>query len=144
MPDTTTKNDQQSLTSKLKEVLRQFPHYLRTLGLIWEAAHGLTLVWAGLLVIQGLLPIASIYLTKLVVNSLVNTAKLGFSWANIRPLVIEVILMALIFILTELFQSLLEWIRAAQSEYIQDYITELIHKKSIEVGSILVMVAAKK
>jgi len=127
------KNDQQSVISKLKEGLRQFPHYLRTLGLILDAAHGLTVAWAILLVILGVLPVASIYLTKLVVDSFANAVKLGFSWENIRPLIIEIVLMAVIFILTELFQSLLEWIRAAQSEYIQDYITGLIHNKSIEV-----------
>jgi ATP-binding cassette, subfamily B, bacterial len=133
MPTQPNKNDQQSLIFKLKEGLRQFPHYLRTLGLIWDAGHGLTLAWAALLIILGVLPVASIYLTKLVVDSFVNTVNLGFSWENIRPLIIEIALMAIIFILTELFQSLLEWIRAAQSEYIQDYITALIHNKSIEV-----------
>jgi ATP-binding cassette, subfamily B, bacterial len=133
MPTPSNKNDQQSLIFKLKEGLRQFPHYLRTLGLIWDAGHGLTLAWAALLIILGVLPVASIYLTKLVVDSFVNTVNLGFSWENIRPLIIEIALMAIIFILTELFQSLLEWIRAAQSEYIQDYITALIHNKSIEV-----------
>jgi ATP-binding cassette subfamily B protein len=128
-----TKNDQQNVSDKLKVALHQFPHYLRALSLIWEAAHGLTIAWTVLLILQGLLPIASIYLTKLVVDSFVNVVKNGVSWATLQPLVIEVILFAAIFILTELFQSLLEWIRAAQSEYVQDYITGLIHEKSIEV-----------
>jgi ATP-binding cassette, subfamily B, bacterial len=128
-----SKNDPQGITDKLKVAMRQFPHYLRALSLIWEAAHGLTLVWAILLILQGLLPIGSIYLTKLIVDGFVNVIKTGVSRATLQPLVIEVLLFATILILTELFQSLLEWIRAAQSEYVQDYITNLIHNKSIEV-----------
>ena len=133
MPTKTKFEDFHNITEKISKASRQFPHYIRALRLIWDAAPGLTFVWAILLVILGVLPIASIYLTKLVVNSFANTVKLGSSWENIRPLIIEIVLMAVILILTELFQSLLEWIRAAQSEYIQDYITGLIHNKSIEV-----------
>ncbi|HEC61984.1 MAG TPA: ABC transporter ATP-binding protein, partial [bacterium] len=133
MPVTLTLKNQRTIKDKLLEALRQFPFYLRALRLIWGATQRLTLAWAILLLIQGLLPAASVYLTKMVVDSLVVTIEAGFSWVNLQPLAILASLMAAILLLTEILGSLLGWIRTAQSEYIQDHITTLIHQKSAAV-----------
>jgi ATP-binding cassette subfamily B protein len=128
-----SKKSQPKIIAKLREASRQFPHYLRTMRLIWSATPRLTLAWALLLLLQGLLPAASVYLTKPLVDSLVAVIGSGFDWATLQPLAIIAAMMAGILLLGELSQGFLEWVRSAQSEYIRDYVAALIHEKSASV-----------
>ena len=52
----------------LRSQLRYLP---QALGLVWSASRHWTVVWAVLLVLQGALPVATVYLTRMVVDSLV-------------------------------------------------------------------------
>ena len=51
--------------NRLAEELRHLP---RTFGLVREACGRLTILWGVLLVAQGLLPVATVYLTRSIVN----------------------------------------------------------------------------
>src|SRR5439155_14371797 len=46
------------------------PYLFRTLGLVWRAAPGWTAAWVALLVAQGFLPVAIVYLTRPLVNGI--------------------------------------------------------------------------
>ena len=52
------------LTSKLAKVRAQLPHIPRALRLVWEAGRGWTVAWVALLIVQGILPVALVALTK--------------------------------------------------------------------------------
>ncbi|BAZ43117.1 ABC transporter, ATP-binding/permease protein [Chondrocystis sp. NIES-4102] len=82
---------------------------------------------------QGVLPGATVYLTKIVVNSLVAVIGTGINPANIRSLAIPVGLMAGVLGLTELLKGASDYIRSAQSEYLQDHISGLIHSQSVDI-----------
>lgn len=56
---------------KLRAALAQSRYLPRTLALVWSAARGWTAAWSVLLLLQGLLPVATVYVTRLLVNSLV-------------------------------------------------------------------------
>ena len=60
--------DHQLLAAKLRKAATQLPHIPRTLALVWEAAGAWTSAWAALLVVQGLLPVAIVYLTRTLVD----------------------------------------------------------------------------
>ena len=107
MRDQPSIKNQPTITEKLRQAFRQLPHYLRAIRLIWGATPRLTLAWAFLLLLQGLLPVASVYLTKLLVDSMVNAIGGGFAWANVRPLALLGAAMAIILLAGELFQGLL-------------------------------------
>lgn len=117
--------------TKLREAATQLPYLPRTFALVWAAAPRWTLVWGLLLFAQGLLPAASVLLTRQLVNSLVDTLGAGTSWTHIRPTLLLVLLMAVIMLLTELLRGLTVWIRTAQTELVQDHISALIHQRSI-------------
>ena len=102
----------------------------QTFRLVWAAARGWTLAWVVLLIVQGILPGISVYLTRLVVDSLVAAMKAGASW-DLQSILVPAALMAAILLLTELLQSALNWIRTVQSELMQDYTSALIHEKAI-------------
>ncbi|MCX5784512.1 MAG: hypothetical protein NTX59_02375 [Elusimicrobia bacterium] len=49
---------------------QQLPYLPLAFKLIRQAAGGLALVWAVLLLVQGLLPVAAVYLTRTLVNGI--------------------------------------------------------------------------
>lgn len=119
------------LQNKLQNGLSQLPYLPRTFALVWNAAKSWTIIWAILLLIQGLLPVATVYLTQQLVDSLVAT--IGADRERILPTLMLVALMGGILLLTQVLGSLLSWVRTVQSELVKDYITTLIHEKSISV-----------
>jgi len=107
--------------------------WVKTFRLLWEAAPRYTTAWTGLLVIQGILPAALVYLTKLVVDSMIVAVNAGGAWELVRPALILVAMLALTMLLTEVLQFVVEWIRVAQADLIQDHIKSLVHQKSASV-----------
>jgi ATP-binding cassette subfamily B protein len=105
----------------------------RIWSLVWDSAPGWTVAWAFILVILGLGPLATVALTKRLVDSLVAATHAGFSWQTARPALVFGISIAAVSIASELLQGLLEWVRTAQSELIQDRISSLIHRQSTAV-----------
>jgi ATP-binding cassette subfamily B protein len=105
----------------------------RVYRLIWAAAGRWTVAWAILLVVQGLLPVALVYLTKPLVDGIQAAIGRGTSWESVQPVLLVAIAIGCILILTELIKVAVEWIGAAQSELVQDYLSDLLHAKSTSV-----------
>ena len=122
-----------NLLKKLSNLLKQFPYILKAFRLIWKTAPGWTFVWITLLVIQGLLPVSLVYLTRSIVNSLVTAINSGRAgdWHNFQPVFVPVVLMVGIMILIAIIRSALTLIRAAQSQLVQDKISTQIQEKSV-------------
>src|SRR5258708_36346197 len=99
------------LTAKLRKALAQLPYLLRALGLVWQVARGWTIAWFVLLAIQGLLPAATVYLTKLVVDGVVGALKKGGSWPDVRRVLILVAALAGVMLLMEVARGAIGWIR---------------------------------
>lgn len=118
---------------RLSNSLTQLPFLWRAIGFVRVAAGGWTLAWLFLLVMQGLLPVASVYLTRLLVNQLVAATSAGLSWQTVQTVIVPVILIALVMLLTAVLGSLTGWVRTAQAERVQDYMSSLIHQKSYSV-----------
>ncbi len=118
------------LTEKMRKVLAQLPYLPRTLGLMWNVAKPWTIAWIILLVVEGVLPAASVYLTKLVVDGLVKALKNGGSWPDVRAVLVLVAVLAGFMLLLEVVHGAIGWIRTVQAELLKDHITGLIHAKS--------------
>lgn len=106
---------------------------LRTCRLIWTAARGQTIAWIIILIVLGVLPVATVIWIRLLVDSLVAGLRAGMSWTAMRPAAEYAGLVFGTALLIELAQSALEWTRTSQAELIQDYISACIHRKSVEV-----------
>ena len=116
--------------SRLAEELRHLP---RTFGLVREACGRLTIVWGGLLVAQGLLPVATVYLTRAIVNRVVGAVLSGGQWPAIRAVIVRAAWMGAVVLAQQLLRGVTAWVRTAQSELIRDHLSGLIQKKSLEV-----------
>ena len=119
------------LKVKLRKVAAQFPQLRRAVRLVWDAAPGLTASWAALLIVQGLLPVATVYLLRNLVNQLVVAFRERGGFSGLRPAVVSASLIALVLLLTELLKSVTTWVRTAQSALVQDHITALVHRQSL-------------
>lgn len=118
---------------KLKQALARASHLPKALRLIWAAAPGWTRMWAVLLFVQGLTPAALVYLTKGLVDSVVGAMNSGGSRAEVRLAIVYSLAVAAIMVLSASLDSLIDWVRTAQAELIQDHIRNLIHKQSTVV-----------
>jgi ATP-binding cassette subfamily B protein len=121
------------LKDKFERGLSQLPYLWRGLGLIWKAAPGWSLAWLVLLVFQGMLPVATVNLTRLLVDSLVAVTQKGSSWENLRSVLLLAGLMGLVLLVGESLRGLVGLIRTVQSESVQDHVSGLIHAKSAEI-----------
>jgi ATP-binding cassette, subfamily B, bacterial len=121
------------LSDKLHKSFAAKVYWSCTLRLLWTAAPRWTVAWVFLLLVQGILPAISVYLSKLLIDSLTTTVGSGGDWQRVQPTVILLVVTALVMLLMEFLQSLNEWIRAAQSELIQDHIKALIHRQAVSL-----------
>ena len=117
------------LSSKLRKALAQLPYLPRALQLVWAVARPWTTAWIALLIVQGLLPAGTVYLTKLVVDAVVVALRTGSS----RPVLLPLLLLGGVLLLMEVVRNAINWVRTVQAELLQDHITSLIHEKSVAV-----------
>ena len=121
-------NSGKILGSKFRKALAQLPNLPRALKLVWAVARPWTTVWIVLLIVQGLLPAAIVYLTKLVVDGVVVSLRRDSSWP-----VMPVLLLGGVLLLMEVVRNAINWVRTVQAELLQDHISSLIHEKSVSV-----------
>lgn len=117
-------------TDRLRQ---QLPYLPRAFRLVRNAAGGLTVFWMLLLLAQGLLPVASVYLTRTLVNGVASITGAGSGWQGAQQLIPAAIAMVTVLIAIELCQSVGKWLRTAQSELVQDHVHELIHKQAMRL-----------
>ena len=120
------------ITPKLRKLAVQSAYLPRALALVWTAAARWTTAWVVLLIVQGLLPVATVYLTRSLVNRLIAALRGGGAW---QPVLVLAGTMGVIMLLAELLRTAAGWVRTAQAELVQDYISSLIHQKSATVIS---------
>ena len=112
----------------LRRAALQFADLTRALRLVWQSAPGWTVIWSILLLAQGFLPVATVYLTRPLVNGIVAGVRSGGDW---RPIFWPAVLMGMVLLLSELMSGVIDWVRTAEAELVQDHIAGLIHRKSI-------------
>ena len=105
----------------------------RALGLIWDASGTITIAWMATLVVQGLIPVATVWLTKPLVDGLQSLLGQGATWEVVRPIAGIAGAMAGLLLLAELLKVALQWISFAQSEQVTDHISDLIHAKATAI-----------
>jgi ATP-binding cassette, subfamily B, bacterial len=122
-----------ALRERLSGLIAPVAYWPRALQLIWSAAPKWTTAWLSLLVVQGVLPTAQVYLTKVSIDSLIAAKNAHGSWPQLRRSLIWIIVTATVMLLTELVQGMIDWIKTAQSEYVQNHIKDQVHKQSTAV-----------
>ncbi|MEZ4708519.1 MAG: ABC transporter ATP-binding protein [Caldilineaceae bacterium] len=125
--------DTNLIGAKLRLIVAQFPFLMRALRLVWNAAPRWTLAWLILLILQGLLPAASVYLTRVLVDNLVIALRADAAAGAFQSVWPIAVIMALIMLLVEILRYAANYVRTVQAELIRDHISSLIHAQSVAV-----------
>lgn len=122
-----------SVKERLLEGARQLRFLPWALRLVHDAAGRWMWLWLGLLLIQGALPVATVLLTRSLVDSLVAAAGAGMRWAVLRTPLLLALAMGGVLVLGEVLKALNGWVRTAQSELVSDRVRTLIQERACQV-----------
>ena len=98
-----------------------------------QSAPGWTAPWLILLILQGLLPLATVFLTRALADGLMGALRAGAVWETVRPVLVLGAAMGAVLLLNELLRGLSGWIRTAQSERVHDHVRDLIHHQCVNM-----------
>ena len=124
-------DDLYTLKDKASRVAAQLPLLPRALGLVRKAAKGWFAAWIALLLLQGLLPVAVVYLSRSVVNTLVLLTRTRAPLENVWQALWPAILLGAAVLAAEVLRSATSYVGTAQSELVRDHIRSLIQEKSV-------------
>lgn len=114
-------NDRPSIFAGLRQ---QAPYIPKTMRLVWRASGIWMVAWLMLLLVQGALPVAVVYMTRHVIDTLAGIAGKGGTGGSI---VFPLVMLGLLLLTDQILLSTGQWVRTIQSNRIQDYMAGLIH-----------------
>jgi len=103
----------------------------RTLRLVWQSGPGWTLASAALVVVQAVLPLLSLYLVKLVVDSVAAAVtEGGLAFGRVA---VPIALAGAVALVAALCRSLAGLVSEAQAQAVTDHMHDVLHAKAVEV-----------
>jgi ATP-binding cassette subfamily B protein len=118
--------------TRFRRAADQLPYLPQALGFIWTAAPRWTVAWAGVLLVLGVLPAATVALSGRLVQELSLTMGSG-TRADMQPVLLLVFGLLLVTLLANVFTSAMGIIRTAQAGLVQDHIAGLVYARSTDV-----------
>ena len=113
--------------------LRDALHLAEAVRLVWHAAPGWTALNAVLAVLQGIVPLITVYLMKLIVDAVTQGASEQDHAAAFRTAAFYIVLAALVGLGAALLRSLASLTSEALGQIVTDHVSDIIHSKSIAV-----------
>lgn len=123
----------QSKPSPLRNRIQTALQLGRALRLVWRTAPGWTLVNGLLVFVQGLLPLAALYLMKRIVDAVTESIAAPDKTTAFQGASVWILLAAGVALLNALARSLGEYASEAQSLQVTDAVADLLHAQSIAV-----------
>ena len=125
--------DPAGMTNRLHQARQLLALLPKALCLIWEAAPTVTAAWAVLIVLQGLLPGTTVYLTKLVLDGAEAALGAGTSWENVRQFLVPAALLGGAMLLGQVLAGAQTYVQVAQTEGLQDHVQGLVQGKALDL-----------
>lgn len=105
----------------------------RALRFVWQAGPGWTISSLAIVFLQGLLPLLTLYLMKLIVDGVIFAIGAADKVAAFRDVVLLIILAGVVALVNALLQLIGAYVKEAQSLTVTDHMYDILHAKSIEV-----------
>lgn len=102
----------------------------RAVRLVWQSAPNWTAASIGLLVVQGILPLAQLYLMKLMIDAV--TLALQAPARNLDNILWVIAALGGVTLAGALATSLASLVTDVQGQTVTDYVASVIHEKSVE------------
>jgi ATP-binding cassette subfamily B protein len=105
----------------------------RALRLVWQTAPNWTLVNSLLVFVNGLLPLAALYVMKRILDAVSASLAASHPAGAFQPIVFWILLAGGVAILNALARSFSEYVSEAQSLQVTDAAADILHAQSIAV-----------
>jgi ATP-binding cassette subfamily B protein len=105
----------------------------RAVGLVWESARGWTVAGAVLMLLQGLLPLLALYLTKLTVEAVTAGIRSPDKEGALTRVLLWIALTGLVALVTAGLRAVAEIVREQQGVRLTDHVMDVIHRQSAAV-----------
>lgn len=107
---------------------------LRTaVNIVWQSGRLWAITNVGLLIVQGILPLASLYLLKLVLDEVTEQLDAVGSGANFEQVLVLIGLAGLVALIGGVANTLSRLANDAQGEAVSDHVHRILHAKSVEI-----------
>ncbi|MDJ1183922.1 ABC transporter ATP-binding protein [Roseofilum casamattae] len=117
--------------AKVRSQFQRLFSLRKAIALVWKSTPQLTIANILLAIAQSGLPLLSLYLTKLIIDRITETA--SSPEPSFQPIVILIALAAIVALLSDALRAIAGWVNEAQSQRVTDYVQSLLHSKSIEM-----------
>ena len=118
------------LASKIHKAVSHTRFLPRALRLVRDATGRSGALWLALLCLQGLVPAATVYLSRPLVDNLAAAVGSGANWERVEPALWIAAAIAAALLLGELVRSASDWARTGLAARLEDHVSALIHAKS--------------
>ncbi|MFC1832336.1 ABC transporter ATP-binding protein [Thermodesulfobacteriota bacterium] len=105
----------------------------RAISLVWQASPKWTIINALLVIVQGLIPLAALYLIKLIIDTISEAVQSGSVESAASHVILLVVIAACVAIVQVGVSRLASYVTEAQAITVTDYVHDVMHKKSIEL-----------
>ncbi len=122
-----------ALTKTFKKKLHVVLRLDLALRLVWKSCPGLTIANFAILLVQGILPLFSLYLMKLIIDSVTSGITNSDNSSAISQISLYIALAGLIALTEAGVQALGRYVNEAQSLVVTDRMHDVIHAKSVAV-----------
>ncbi len=103
------------------------------LRFIWRSTPGWTVANATLVVVQGVLPLANLYLLKLLVDSVTASVGAADQGAALNRVLLYVVLMAAFSLLSTVIGLVAGIVSQTQAMIVTDYMQDIVHTRSVAI-----------
>ncbi|MBE0584874.1 MAG: ABC transporter ATP-binding protein [Desulfofustis sp.] len=117
----------QPVSSKIRNAIR----IDRAFRFVWRASSSWTLLNGALVLVQGMFPLLSLYLLKLIIDTITDTVQSGGLEIGIPKLILLVGIAAGVALFQAATAKLADYSAEAQSAIVTDYVYDTMHRKSV-------------
>ena len=111
--------------------MAQALHLLPAFKLVWRSSPGWMVARIATLVLQGILPLASLYLLKLIIDQVALSAAAADKSAAFQQVLLLLLLLGGVMLLASAVTSIAELISTAQTQRVTDFMQNLLLEKSV-------------
>lgn len=115
----------------LREKIRHALRVDRAVRFVWQAGPGWAVASLAFSLIQGVMPLASLYLIKLIVDAVTASLALADKTLAVEKVLLYIALAGLIALVTALLQLAAGYVQEVQTLHVTDHMQDILHKQSI-------------
>jgi ATP-binding cassette subfamily B protein len=118
---------------KMKFKIFRELHLAKALRLVWQSTPKWTIASIALMILQGVLPLLTLYLMKLIVDAVTAGIVSPDKTEAFRQILYLIGLAGIVTIFSTLCSSIASIVSEQQTQMVSDYMNNIIHAKSVEV-----------